>query len=482
MRIGFILYILGALIFSLGSTMIFPLFFALYYGEGDARALVISFMITTLTGLILFLGFRRTRGEEISHKEGFLIVSLGWICAGIFGTLPYLLSGTFTSFIDSFFEAISGFTTTGATVLTSIDELPHGILFWRSLTHWLGGMGIILLSIAILPLLGVGGMQLYRAEVPGPVHDKIKPRVAEIAKTLWGVYILLSAILVLLLLMGGMSFFDSLCHTFGTMATGGFSTNGASIGHFDSLYFDTVITVFMLIAGTNFALHYKLLLGDYKSFWKNSEFRLFISVAIVATVLVTINLKMNVPGSFAHSFRYASFQVASILTTTGFVTADFETWPCFAQMILLLLMLIGGSAGSTGGGIKCLRILLFIKQGYRELYRHIHPRAVVPIKLGGQVVPAEVMGSIWGFFFIYLFLIVFATLIMGLLGLDLVSAFAAVTASLGNIGPGLGSVGPMNNYQHIPLVGKWVLIFCMLLGRLEIYTLIVLFIPEFWRK
>jgi len=482
MRAGFILHILGALIFFLGSMMIFPFLFALYFGEGDARFLITSSLITISSGLTLFFGFKNTGEEEISHKEGFLIVGLGWICAGAFGTLPYIFSGTFNSFVDAYFEAMSGFTTTGATVLLSIEDIPHGILFWRSLTHWLGGMGIILLSIAILPLLGVGGMQLYKAEVPGPVYDKIKPRVAEIAKTLWGVYVLLTAIEVLLLLLGGMNLFDSLCHAFGTMATGGFSTKETSIGHFNSIYFDTVITVFMLIAGTNFALHYQFLQGNFKSFWKNSEFRFFISLTFFAMLLVTINLKINYFETLAQSFRYASFQVASIITTTGYTTADFGKWPCFSQIMLLLLMFIGGSAGSTGGGMKCLRILLILKHGYRELYRHIHPRAILPVKLEGQLVPPEVMGSILGFFLLYILIFIAATLVMGILGMDLISAFSSVAASLGNIGPGLGTVGPVYNYEHIPFAGKWLLIFCMLLGRLEIYTIIILLIPEFWKK
>jgi trk system potassium uptake protein TrkH len=279
-----------------------------------------------------------------------------------------------------------------------------------------------------------------------------------------------------------MNLFDSLCHTFGTMATGGFSTKGSSIGHFKSVYFDTIITIFMLIAGTNFSLHYRFLQGNFKSFWKNSEFRFFILVATLATALVTANLRINLLGSLGQSFRYASFQVASILTTTGYTTADFEKWPYFSQIILFLLMFIGGSAGSTGGGMKCLRILLLIKQGYRELYRHIHPHAVVSIKLGKQVVPSEIMESIWGFFLLYLLLFIFATLVMVLLGLDFIGALTSVAASLGNIGPGFGSVGPVDNYQHIPFLGKWALIFCMLLGRLEIYTIIILLIPEFWRK
>ncbi len=481
MRCGLIFRIMGALIFFLGLTMIFPIFFSLYYRDGDFWALVLSAAITTVAGASLFLLFRGTT-QEISHREGFAIVSLGWVSAAFFGSLPYMLAGVLPSFVEAYFESTSGFTTTGATVLTAIEGMPRGILFWRSLTHWLGGMGIIVLSIAILPLLGVGGMQLFKAEVPGPVADKLKPRIAETAKILWQVYMLISAAETLLLMAGGMNLFEALCHTFGTMATGGFSTRNMSIGSYHSAYFDGIITVFMILAGTNFALHYQALTGDFRSFYRNSEVRFYWVTLAGAMFLVTLVLRIQVYDALATAFRYASFQVTSIMTTTGYTTADFEKWPSFVQCTLVLLMFIGGSAGSTGGGMKCMRILLLLKQGRRELSRLIHPRGVIPVRLGGKVVSEGVIQSIWGFFFLFMLVFVLASVIMALLGLDIVTAFASVAATINNIGPGLGAVGPMDNYTSIPIIGKWVLIFCMLIGRLELYTVIILLVPEFWKR
>jgi trk system potassium uptake protein TrkH len=481
MRLGMIFRIMGALIFFLGLTMIFPLFFSLYYRDGDLWALILSAAITTGTGAFLFLIFRGNN-QEISHREGFAIVALGWASAAFFGSLPYMLAGVFPSFVEAYFEATSGFTTTGATVLAAIEEAPRGILFWRSLTHWLGGMGIIVLSIAILPFLGVGGMQLFKAEVPGPVADKLKPRIAETAKVLWKVYILISGAEALLLMAGGMSLFEALCHAFGTMATGGFSTRNVSIGSYDKAYFDGVIVVFMILAGTNFSLHYQALTGDFRAFYRNSEVRFYWATLAGAMFLVTLILRVQIYDTLATAFRYASFQVTSIMTTTGYTTADFERWPSFVQYTLVVLMFIGGSAGSTGGGMKCVRILLLLKQGRRELSRLIHPRGVIPVRLGGQVVSEGVIQSVWGFFFLFILVFILASVIMSLLGLDIITAFVSVAATINNIGPGLGAVGPMDNYTSVPVIGKWILIFCMLVGRLELYTVIILLVPEFWKR
>ena len=481
MRLGMIFRITGALIFFLGLTMIFPLLFSLYYRDGDLWALILSAAITTGAGAFLFLIFRGTN-QEISHREGFVIVALGWASAAFFGSLPYMLAGVFSSFVEAYFEATSGFTTTGATVLAAIEGAPRGILFWRSLTHWLGGMGIIVLSIAILPFLGVGGMQLFKAEVPGPVADKLKPRIAETAKVLWKVYILISGAETLLLMAGGMDLFEALCHTFGTMATGGFSTRNVSIGSYDKAYFDGVIVVFMILAGTNFALHYQALTGNFRAFYRNSEVRFYWATLAGAMLFVTLILRLHIYDSLATAFRYASFQVTSIMTTTGYTTADFEKWPSFVQYTLVVLMFIGGSAGSTGGGMKCVRILLLLKQGRRELSRLIHPHGVIPVRLGGQVVSDGVIQSVWGFFFLFILVFILASVIMSLLGLDIITAFVSVAATINNIGPGLGAVGPMDNYTSIPVIGKWILIFCMLVGRLELYTIIILLVPEFWKR
>jgi trk system potassium uptake protein TrkH len=481
MRLGMIFRITGALVFFLGLTMIFPLLFSLYYRDGDSLALSVSAAITTGMGAFLFFVFRGT-DQEISHREGFAIVALGWASAAFFGSLPYILAGILPTFVEAYFEATSGFTTTGATVIAAVEGVPRGILFWRSLTHWLGGMGIIVLSIAILPFLGVGGMQLFKAEVPGPVADKLKPRIAETAKILWKVYILISAAETVLLMAGGMNLFEALCHTFGTMATGGFSTRNISIGSYNKAYFDGIIVIFMILAGTNFSLHYQALTGNFRTFFRNSEVRFYWATLGGAMLFVTLILRAQVYDTLANAFRYASFQVTSIMTTTGYTTADFEKWPSFVQYTLVLLMFIGGSAGSTGGGMKCIRILLLLKQGRRELSRLIHPHGVIPVRLGGQVVSEGVIQSVWGFFFLFILVFVLASVIMSLLGLDIITAFVSVAATINNIGPGLGAVGPMDNYTSIPVIGKWVLIFCMLIGRLELYTIIVLLVPEFWRR
>lgn len=483
MNVKNIFHILGVLLFFLGLAMLLPIAFSIYFGEGDTKALLLSLVITSSSGAIFYYLFKPCDKQiSLTHKEGFVIVTAGWLLAAVIGSLPYLLHGLFNTFSDAFFESMSGFTTTGATVITNISSVPHGILLWRCLTQWLGGMGIIILSIAILPLLGVGGMQLYKAELPSPVKDKLKPRIVETARVLWLVYVAISITEFIFLLFGGMGVFDSLCHTFTTMATGGFSTSDSSISHFHSAFIDAVITIFMLIAAINFSLHYNLLTGNPKTFFKNSELRFFLSVVLIATIIVTLNLRLNLFDSMAKSFRYASFQVASIISTTGYTTDDFNNWPAFSKGILLLLMFIGGSAGSTGGSIKCLRILLIIKHGYTELYRLVHPHAVTAVKLGKEIVPEEIMKSIWGFLILYLSLTVTATLIMTLLGMDMISAFSSVAATIGNIGPGLGMVCPSSTYADIPYWGKWILSFCMLVGRLEIYTVIVLLIPEFWKK
>lgn len=476
-------YILGALVFFLGLSMLLPLACSLYYGEGDAGAFLYSTAISLCFGALFYTLFKPANGTVgLTHKEGFLIVATGWFLAAVFGSLPYMFHGVLPHFSDAFFESISGFTTTGATVITNIGDLPHGILLWRSLTQWLGGMGIIILSIAILPLLGVGGMQLYKAELPSPVKDKITPRIAETARTLWIVYIIISIVEFIMLLTGGMDVFNSLCHSFTTMATGGFSTGDASIAQFHSAYIDGVITFFMLVAGINFTLHYSLIMGNFRAILENSELRLYIGIILTAIVIITINLKQNAVYETGGYFRYASFQVVSIITTTGFTTANFDNWPSLSKIILLVLMFIGGSAGSTGGSIKCLRILLILKHSYQELYRLVHPHAVTAVKLGKRTVYPETMASVWGFFLLYLTMTIVASIILTLLGLDMMTAFSSVAATIGNVGPGFGAVNPSATYSEIPCLGKWVLSFCMLAGRLEIYTVIILLIPEFWKK
>ena len=498
MNLKLVLYTLGNLLICLSAAMLCPLLIALYHRTpedgSDLQAFILSFCFTLIVGLALRLTTRSNQG--LGNKEGVAVVSLGWTVTALFGSLPYLFDRVFAEagrgwlveFSFCYFESMSGFTTTGATVLTEIEHLTHAILFWRSLTHWLGGMGIVVLALAILPMLGVGGMQLYRAEVPGPQKDRLTPRIAQTAKLLWGVYVLISAVEMLLLWLGGMTWFGAICHTFGTMATGGFSTQNLSIGQYNSVYFDVVIIVFMFIAGTNFSLHYRALRGDFKSYVRDPEFRFYgltLSLCISLIVWNTMTAKVGdqiVFDSFGTALRYASFQVTSIITTTGYGTFDFEQWPVLSQFILVILMFFGGCAGSTGGGMKHVRLLLLIKQGYVEIKRLILPHAVLPIKLGDRVVPQEVMAHILGFFFLFIGIFAIVTCIMATLGLDLISAAAATIATMGNIGPGLGSVGPVDNYAHIPTLGKFILSFCMLLGRLELYTVLVLFAPELWRR
>lgn len=460
--------------------MLLPIAWSLYYGEGDLSAFIITAAATFAVGLITYK-LTPTK-SEIRVRDGFAIVTLSWLSAAFFGAFPAFLSGAIPSFTDAFFESMSGFTTTGASILTDIESLPHGVLFWRSLTHWLGGMGIIVLSLAILPLLGVGGMQLYRAEVPGPVTDKLTPRIKETAKILWGVYLLLSALETAALMIGGMSFFDALCHTFGTLATGGFSTRNGSIGAYGNPYIEWVVIVFMVLAGCNFALHFRALRGDLKSFHRDVEFRFYIGVIITSVVLLMVFNFTHLFSGFGERLRHTVFQVVAIMTTTGYGTHDYETWAPTGHFLLLTLMFIGGMAGSTGGGMKTMRVLILIREARMELRQLIHPRGIFPVRLGDKIIGDEVLRKIFGFVLLYLLLFFIGAIVMTFFQLDIVSAIAASAACLNNIGPGLGLVGPTDNYHHIHSLGKWVLAMLMLMGRLEVYTVVILFSRSFWRR
>jgi trk system potassium uptake protein TrkH len=471
--------VLGFIVLCVGLFMAAPALFAWFYGGGDLGAILISAGLTVAAGAVMVLVFRPK--EELRVRDSFAVVALGWLLASAFGALPFHISGALPSFADAFFESMSGFTTTGATILARVEDLPHGLLFWRSLTHWLGGMGIIILSLAILPMIGVGGTQLYKVEMPGPMPDKLAPRVRETAKTLWGVYVLLSAIETALLLAGGLNLHEALCQTFGTMATGGFSTRTASIAGFHSVFVEAVVIVFMLLAGTNFTLHFYSLKGKPSSYWKSEEFRFYLGIVAVFSALLAVNNVIAGTYRAGEAVRHSIFQTVSITTTTGFTTADFGSWSSTGQLILLFLMFVGGCAGSTGGSIKVLRVVIILKQGLVELKKLLHPRAVIPVRIDGKSVPPGVVINILGFMFLYFGLLMLSTLAMTLMGLDLVTAFSAVTASIGNIGPGLGGVGPVEHYGHIPVAGKWLLSFCMLAGRLEIYTVLVLLTRDFWK-
>jgi trk/ktr system potassium uptake protein len=499
MRLKVVLALMGLLLIFLGAAMAPSMFISHHCGEEDFVPFVLAILITELAAWTLFLACRKhlPRGPqaEISSREAFATVTFGWISASLFGALPFFFHGTFApssalvpsalfeSFTNSFFETISGMTTTGASVLTDFNQ-PHGIMFWRSLTHWLGGMGIILLSVAILPLLGVGGMHLYRAEVPGPVKDRIKPRATDTAKILWLVYLILTLLQTALYTFGGMPLFDSLCHSFGTMATGGFSTKAESIAYYSSSYIHWVTTIFMILAGVNFALHYRaLMLGKPGSYWRDSEFRYYIififsSLLIFLVFLIPIQTELGI----LITVRDAAFQIVSIMTTTGFASYDYETWPIFLQGFLVVLMLVGGCAGSTGGSIKVVRIVILCKAALREIQRLLQPRSIKFVKLGDRVVEDRVVASIMGFLTLWVLISTFTILILLGLGIDFLTSFTAVCATLGNIGPGLGSIGPTDNYAHFPVLVKWLLSLLMLMGRLELYSVIILIIPSTWKR
>ncbi len=480
MNLKALLYLLGALLIFLAATMILPVIVSLIYREGDLIPLIISSAVTAISGGILFLSCRIK--HELRIREGFALVTFAWLAFALFGSLPFYFSGYIPSFTDAFFETMSGFTTTGATILQDIEILPHGLLFWRSFTHWLGGMGIILLSLAILPLLGVGGMQLYKAEVPGPEHDKLSPRIKDTAKILWEVYIIISLVEAVLLYLGGMDVFDALCHTFGTMATGGFSTKNASIGYYNSTFVDYVIIVFMLIAGINFSLHFAALKGDLKSYFKSPETLFFLMLIFIGTLAIYLDIYLFHAYSALDALQKSLFQSVSIITTTGYGTDDYEKWGAASQLVLFIFMFLGGCAGSTGGAMKIIRSLVLLKFGLNEIKKLIHPNAVLPVRIGHRTIPREIVSNIAGFFLIYLVIYVIGVIFMALLGLDILTALGSVAATIGNIGPGLGSVGPTENYAGIPATGKWILSFMMLVGRLEIYPVIILLTRSFWKK
>jgi len=477
-----IIRFIGILVFFLGISMVGPLIVSFAYHDGAAIPLAYALVITTGIGLVIYGVTKKEKDLHLSPRDGVAIVTFGWAAAGLVGALPFLTTGSINGFTDAYFESLSGFTTTGASVLNDIESICAGVLLWRSITQWLGGMGIIVLSIAILPFLGIAGMQLYKAEIPSPVIDKLKPRISDTAKALWKVYLLLTALHVALLLIGGMPVFEAVCHAFCSMPTGGFSPKNTSLAHYNSPYFDGVVIVFMLLAGINFSLHYRFLKGELRIFGIDPECRAFLILVGVMIILVTICIYGTVYETVTTAFRYAAFQVSSVITTTGFVTADYNQWPPFSQWLLLICMFLGAMAGSTGGGIKTIRVLLLVKHAYHEIIQIIYPHSVSTIKLGEKPVPPEIISSILGFFVLYLALFVFSVMIMTFLGLDLITAISAVAACIFNVGPGLGLVGPVENYAIMPLVGKWVLIFCMLLGRLEVYTVVLLFTPVFWRK
>jgi trk system potassium uptake protein TrkH len=492
LNIEIILRIIGILLMIEGFFLLTALPFSIYYSEDpfgwalldgvhDFWPLLLSALFTSLIGIFLYFAAGKDVKKNLGKREGYIIVSIAWVVISVFGAIPFVLSGSVTSYTDAFFETISGFTTTGASILNNIEGVPKGLLFWRSMTHWIGGMGIIVLSLAILPFLGIGGMQLFIAEVPGPTPDKLHPRITATAKRLWGIYVMLTIVETGLLMLGGMNLFDGLCHAFGTMATGGFSTRNTSIAGF-SPYIQYVITVFMILAGTNFTLHYLALHGKFKDIRKNEEFKYFIFIILVATLIITVSLIVIDQMHPETAFRDSIFTVVSIITTTGFVTADYLFWPGALWFIIFGLMFVGGSAGSTGGGIKVVRHLLLFKNSLLEFKRQVHPQAVLPVRMSGKPVSQDIIFNVLAFFLIYFIIFAIGTFVMSLMGLDFETAIGTTIATLGNIGPGIGHVGPVDNYSAIPAIGKWFLSFLMLLGRLELFTVLILFSPAFWKR
>lgn len=481
MNIRAVTHLISYMVGVIALAMLAGAGISFYYGEPvAARGLLVS------AGISLFLAAVScilTSGKiELSRRDGFGIAAFGWLFAAVFGALPYLFSGVITDPIPAVFETMSGFTTTGASVLTGLEALPRGILFWRAMTHFFGGMGVLVLCVAILPFLKVGGMQIYRAEVPGPSKDRLTPRIAATAKLLWGAYVLFCILETALLMLGGMSLFDSWCHTCATMATGGFSSRTASVGAYNNVYFDVVIIVFMFLAGANFTLHLKLLRGKPFEYFRDAEFRFYFFFWLAACLILTFNVWGATYDSFAESLRAAFFQGTSIMTTTGFVTEDFNLWPETSRILLIILMFVGGCAGSTGGGVKNIRVLTGIKALFRELFLYMRPNAVKTIRIGGRNIKNQTVSNICAFLLIFVLLFVVGSVVMTAFTDDLGTAVSSTIACLGNIGPGLNAVGATANYADIPYAGQAVLIVLMLLGRLELYTVLIIFLPSFWKK
>jgi len=481
--------IIGALIAILGIALIIPLLISIAYGESDREGFLISSALSIIIGLPMWFFTRKSK--IISNKDGFLIVTLAWIVTAVIGALPFYFSGAIPNITDAFFESMSGVTTTGATIVgnpitlphleNGIESLPHGILFWRSFIQWIGGMGIVVFAIAILPLLGIGGVQMFKAEVPGPVSDKLKPRVRETAKLLWAVYVGFTAAEVFLLGIAGMSWFDAICHALTTMPTGGFSTMNASVAGWSNSTIHYIIIFFMLMAGVNFSLHFKAVTGNLKVYFKDTEFKIFVSIVAMITIGIFLVISIDKGGMTHIKFRDALFQTVSIITTTGYGTYDYEKWSYVVQFTLFSLMFLGAMGGSTGGGIKVIRVYLIIKHGLMETRRLLHARAIIPIRIGSRYIDESIIRNTLGFFLFYMAFFGLTSAALTAMGIDITSAIGAAASAVGNIGPALGTFGPTDNYALLPDLGKWILSFAMLLGRLEIFTVLILFSRTYWR-
>lgn len=476
--------IVGSLLRFLGVLMLIPSGVAYYYNE-PLFPFLISAGITGISGILIGMGTHST--GEYKVRESFAIVAFGWLAVALFGALPYLFNGV--SPIDAFFESMSGFTTTGSTIFTDIEAHTKSLLFWRSFSQWLGGMGIIVLFIAILPKLAVGGRQLFKAEVPGPTSDKLRPRLRETAKILWAVYLFLTYVQIMLLYLSGrfldipqMTLYDAVTTSFSTLATGGFSPQAESIAAYNSPVIEGIIIVFMFLAGANFALHYKTIYGDKKALFKDKEFQVYSGIILFAVLFITFELWLRLGEGLFESFMHSAFQVVAVMTTTGFATADFNMWPESSRFILFMLIFIGGCAGSTGGGMKVVRVAMLIKYSFHEMFRMLHPKAVKKLRFGKMPVSDDVMKSIISFFILYMLIFLVSSMLMLLTGLDIISATSSVATMLSNVGPGFALVGPMQNFSFIHPAGKVLLALLMWVGRLEVFTVLVLLMPEFWKK
>jgi trk system potassium uptake protein TrkH len=475
-----VLRVLGILLTGEALLMLPSLVVSLYYGGGDTVAFIFSILITAMFGVPLALFKRSERG--MYARDGFAIVALSWVLISFFGSLPFVLSGVTPSFVDGFFESASGFTTCGASILTQVQDLPKGILFWRSFTHWVGGMGVIVLTLAFLPSIGSGAVQLMRAESPGPSPGKLVPRLRQTAKILYSIYLVITLIQIVALKLAGLPLFDSFIHTFGTVGTGGFSNMNSSVGAYNNLAAEIIITVFTFICGVNFTLYYQMLKGNWQAPFKDSEFKFYFGVVAGSIVLITFNLYGNIFSSLWESLRHSSFQVVTVISTTGFATTDFDKWGMFSKIVLFMLMFIGGCAGSTAGAMKNVRVLLLLKTMKRELMRIIHPNAVYTVRLGDRAVDEKTLSQVLGFFFAYVLIFIIAVLIVSLDNMDWATTISSVAATLGNVGPGFGIVGPTGNYSSLSNLSKLVLSFSMIIGRLEIYPILLLAVPSFWKR
>jgi trk system potassium uptake protein TrkH len=471
---------LGSVLCIEAVLMIPSLTVSVIYGQSDVHAFLISMLILLTVGLLLRL--LRPEDTQMYARDGFAIVSLSWFFVSLFGALPFLLSGAIPAPVDAFFESVSGFSTTGASILTEVESLPKGILFWRSFTHWVGGMGVLALMLAVLPSVKASTVHIMVAESPGPNPGKLVPKIGQTVKILYVMYTAMTIVQIILLRISGMPLYDSIVNSLGTAGTGGFSVKNSGIGAYGNLAAEIIIAVFMLLFGTSFSLYFQIIRGNIKQYFRDVEFRFYFGIVLTSIVLITIDLTSNVFGSLWESLRYASFQVSSIITTTGYSTTDFNLWPSFSKSILVMLMFIGACAGSTAGGIKCIRIVMLMKLVRREVHRIIHPRSVYAVKVNGKSVDENTLSGVAVFFYSFVAIFVIALLIVSLDGKDMVSNFTAVAATIGNIGPGLGIVGPMGNFSSYSALSKAVFSFCMIAGRLEIFPVLLLFAPTFWKK